>query len=62
MNDLMRDTLCEKDGSIKLWAEMVAGGTVSIVVGPFTLYCKIANFLVMARKAQLEEETLEKHA
>ncbi|ESO94306.1 hypothetical protein LOTGIDRAFT_232539 [Lottia gigantea] len=27
MNDLMRDKLMNKDGSIPLWAEMVAGGT-----------------------------------
>ncbi|XP_053372526.1 electrogenic aspartate/glutamate antiporter SLC25A13, mitochondrial-like isoform X2 [Mercenaria mercenaria] len=26
MNDLMRDRLCNKDGSIALWAEMVSGG------------------------------------
>ena len=29
MNDLMRDKLMQKDGSLPLWAEMVAGGTVS---------------------------------
>lgn len=33
MNDLMRDKLTRKDGSIPLWAEMVAGGTVSINTG-----------------------------
>lgn len=30
MNDFVRDKLTRKDGSIPLWAEMVAGGTVSI--------------------------------
>lgn len=35
MNDLMRDKLTRKDGSIPLWAEMVAGGTVSINTGVF---------------------------
>lgn len=29
MNDLMRDKLLQKDGTLPLWAEMVAGGTVS---------------------------------
>jgi len=28
MNDLMRDKLCNKDGSISLWAECLSGGIV----------------------------------
>jgi hypothetical protein len=28
MNDFMRDHLMNKDGTLPLWAEMVAGGTV----------------------------------
>ena len=31
MNDLMRDKLSRKDGTLPLWAEMAAGGIVSIV-------------------------------
>ena len=30
MNDIVRDKLSRKDGSIPFWAEMVAGGMVSV--------------------------------
>lgn len=37
MNDLMRDKLCNNDGSISLLAEMAAGGIVSTCC---LYYCK----------------------
>jgi hypothetical protein len=43
MNDLMRDKLCNKDGSISLWAEMASGGIVSI----YLIYYKIISFIVI---------------
>lgn len=36
MNDLMRDKLTRKDGSIPLWAEMIAGGTAGASQVMFT--------------------------
>jgi len=37
MNDLMRDRLRNKDGSMHLWAEMLAGGTVSTFLSRLTI-------------------------
>lgn len=36
MNDFMRDKLCNKDGSLELWAEMVAGGVAGASQVMFT--------------------------
>ena len=35
MNDLMRDKLMRKDGTLPLWAECVAGGMVSFCITDF---------------------------
>ena len=38
MNDLMRDKLMRKDGTLPLWAECVAGGMVSFCITDFDTY------------------------
>ena len=43
MNDLVRDKLTNQKGEIALWAECVAGGTVSVFGGRVVVW-KYARF------------------